>query len=174
MLAAMSQKIVPRAGEVLSSLPSIVTQAVQMVQSMQPKEEVPLDPNKQADIQARTQDKQADRQQKGELAQLRLVELDKKLSADSETEFAKLSAKERQQAVDAANDEAQQAKEYAARLEALQLSEAGDDRRTAAQLSSREQINKEDNLTALAIAEAEIESGEKVAVETGTGINPSG
>ena len=36
------------------------------------------------------------------------------------------------------------------------------------------EINKEDNLTALAIAEAEIESGERVAVSTGTGIDPSG
>ena len=90
-----------------------------------------------------------------------------------ELTFAQLSAKERQQAVDAANNDARRAQEYAARLQELQLREVGDDQRTAAELSSREQINKEDNLTALAIAEAEIESGEKVSVETGTGINPS-
>jgi hypothetical protein len=35
-------------------------------------------------------------------------------------------------------------------------------------------MNTADNMTALKIAAAEIASGEKVAVSTGTGINPSG
>jgi hypothetical protein len=162
-----------------------------MMQASQPQPQIPMDPNVQLQVDAkaaaddkklqaqqqsdamRLQDKEADRGAKRETAQLRLVELDKKLSQDKELTFAELSAKERQQAVNAANDEARRAKEYAARLQELQLKEAGTDQRTAAELSSREQINKEDNLTALAIAEAEIESGEKVSVETGTGINPS-
>lgn len=177
-LAAISQKVVPRAAEVLQGVPPVIQQAMTMLQELQPKPEIPLDPNKQADIQARSQDKEMDRQARAanvqSQGQLRLVELDKKLAADGEKEFAKLSAEERQQAVEQADDAAQQAREYAARLRELQLKEAGEDTRTAASLQSREKINAEDNLTALAIAEAEIESGEKVAVETGTGINPSG
>lgn len=172
-LAAMSQRIVPRAQQILSGVPPIIQQAVQMLQQLQPKPEIPLDPNQQMKVEADMQNKEADREVKREAAQLRLVELDKKLGHDKELEFAKLSAEERQQAVESAEERAQQAAEYAARLKELQLKEAGDDRRTAAELASREGINREDNLTALAIAEAEIESGEKVAVETGTGINPS-
>lgn len=190
-LAAISQKLMPMAGKVLQGIPPIVQQAMQMMQASQPQPQIPVDPNVQMQIEAKTaaddkklqaeqqsdamrfQDKEADRGAKRETAQLRLVELDKKLTQAKELTFAQLSAKERQQAVDAANNDARRAQEYAARLQELQLREVGDDQRTAAELSSREQINKEDNLTALAIAEAEIESGEKVSVETGTGINPS-
>lgn len=173
-LAAISQKVVPRASEVLAGIPPIVQQAVQMLQQFQPKQEIPVDPNAKAAIeQKEASDARTDATKK-EVAQLRLVELDKKLGSDKELEFAKFSAREREEAVQAANDEAKQATEYAARLTELQLKEVGQDKRTAATLASREEINEEDNLTALAIAEAEIESGEKVAVETGTGINPSG
>jgi chaperonin GroES len=172
-LAAMSQKIMPRSTQVLAGIPPIVQQAVQMLQQLTPKPEIPVDPNQQMKIEADAAQKDADRQVKRETAQLRLVELDKKLSSDKELEFAKLSAEERQSAVDKAFEEAQQASEYAARLQELQLKEAGDDQRTAAELDMKHTMNQEDNLTALAIAEAEIESGEKVAVETGTGIDPS-
>jgi len=173
-LAAISQKVIPRAGEILSGIPPIVQQGIQAMQEMQPKPEIPVDPNAQAALQQKEQKDQRDDATKKETAQLRLVEQDKKFAHDKEMDFAKLSAEERQQAVEAANDDAQQAKEYAARLAELQLKEAGDDRRTDATLESREDMNKSDNLTALAIAEAEIESGEKVAVSTGTGIDPSG
>ena len=174
-LAAMSQKIVPRAQEVLGGIPPIIQQAVQQLQAMSkpPAPEIPVDPNAQAMIQQKEGKDARDDATKKEMGQLRLVELDKKLTGTKELEFAKLSAKERLEAVDAANTEAQKTKEYAARLTELQLKEEGDDIRLQASLSARDQINKEDNLTALAIAEAEIESGEKVSVETGTGINPS-
>ena len=173
MMAAISQKVIPRASQVLAGIPPIIMQSMQQLQQMQPKPEIPVDPNAQAAIEQKEgSDARADATKK-EGMQLRLVELDKKLSHDKETDFAKLSAEERQTAVDAANDEVEKAKGYAARLTELQLKEAGDDKRTAAELETKMEINKEDNLTALAIAEAEIESGEKVAVETGTGINPS-
>ena len=172
-LAALSQEVIPTADKVLGGIPPIIQQAVQVLQSMQPPQGIPEDPNKLAEIEGRKQIAADTNAVKREGQQLRLVELDKKLSAEANTEFAKLSAEQRQQAVDDANEAAEKAKEYAVRLEELQLKEAGDDRRTAAQLQSREKINTDDNLTALAIAEAEIESGEKVAVKTGTGINPS-
>lgn len=173
-LAAISQKVVPRASEVLSGIPPIIQQAVQMLQQLQPKPQIPVDPNKQMEIEAKAAEKEQDREQKRETAQLRLVELDKKFAHDKDVEFAKLSAQERSDAVKSAYEEAQKSREYAARLRELQLKERGLDERTAAELASRELINKEDNLTALAITEAEIESGEKVSVETGTGLNPSG
>lgn len=53
------------------------------------------------------------------------------------------------------------------------MKEQGDTQRNAAQLATKEQTNKEDNLTALTIAGSEIEAGHNSALETGTGINPS-
>lgn len=172
-LAAISQKVIPKAGKILAGIPPIISQAIQMMQELSPKPEIPMDPNQQAALQQKEAADQRADDTKKEVAQLRLVELDKKLSQENNLEFAKFSAQERQEAVDAANEEARKAKEYAARLTELQLKEVGDDKRTAAEIASRQQINREDNLTALAIAEAEIESGEKVSVETGTGLNPS-
>jgi len=179
-LAAISQKVVPRSQEVLGSIPQIVQEAVTQLQAMSKPQmpEMPIDPTKMKDIEARTADKAADREGRAAnvaaQGQLRLVEMDKKLSHEKELDFAKISAEERQSAVEAAEDKAKQATEYVARLKELQLKEAGDYTRTAATLEMKHTINKEDNLTALAIAEAEIESGEKVAVSTGTGLNPSG
>ena len=56
-------------------------------------------------------------------------------------------------------------------LEAEQREQHEDDR-TKLETASRRAMNNEDNLTAVALAEREIESGEKFGVTTGTGINP--
>jgi len=56
-------------------------------------------------------------------------------------------------------------------LEAEQREQHEDDR-TKLETASRRAMNNEDNLTAVALAEREIESGEKFDVSTGTGINP--
>jgi hypothetical protein len=53
------------------------------------------------------------------------------------------------------------------------IQQESEDRRKAAELTSREHINTQDNQTALAIAEAETLSKDHIAVETGTGINPN-
>lgn len=53
-----------------------------------------------------------------------------------------------------------------------QFKQSQENARTQAELSSRERINMADNETAMRLAAAEIQSGEKIAVSTGTGINP--
>jgi hypothetical protein len=53
-----------------------------------------------------------------------------------------------------------------------QLAEQGETSRTQAKIAAQLTVNREDNLTALGIARAEIEGNEKVGVSTGTGINP--
>jgi hypothetical protein len=45
--------------------------------------------------------------------------------------------------------------------------------RTAEEIASRERMNTADNDTAKLLAAAEMATGEKVAVSTGTGINPN-
>lgn len=52
------------------------------------------------------------------------------------------------------------------------MKQSAEDRRTAQEIAAKQQMNREDNMTALTIAQGEIVSGEKVALSTGTGINP--
>jgi hypothetical protein len=52
------------------------------------------------------------------------------------------------------------------------MREFAENQRTAAEISARVEMNTADNVTAMRLAAAEIASGEKVAVSTGTGINP--
>jgi hypothetical protein len=101
--------------------------------------------------------------------QIKTVELEQK----GELEFAKLSAKEREQAVIAAREEADNAQKRAARLEELMLQERAEDERIATKLASDERRNTQDNLTALKIVAAELEAGKDSNLKNGTGINPS-
>jgi hypothetical protein len=59
------------------------------------------------------------------------------------------------------------------KLQAEQLKVAAENERAAADIASRERMNKADNDTAKLLAAAEMATGEKVAVSTGTGINPN-
>jgi hypothetical protein len=59
------------------------------------------------------------------------------------------------------------------KLQAEQAKEAAENERKAAEIASRERMNTADNDTAKLLAAAEMATGEKVAVSTGTGINPN-
>jgi len=59
------------------------------------------------------------------------------------------------------------------KMQAEQLRQMSENQRTAAELEARERMNFADNQTAMHLAAAEIASGDKVAVSTGTGINPN-
>ena len=195
-LAAASQKVIPLAGKVLAAIPQVIGQAMEAMQQFAPQQpQIPTDPNAMAAIEQKEgSDMRKDATTK-EVAQLRIVGQQEERAAktqdraldvaadqqkraeevqqEKELKFMDLSWQERELAVEHAHDQASQAVEYAARLKELQLEEVAEDQRTAAELASRETINREDNKTALTIAAAEIESGEKVAVETGTGSNPA-
>ncbi len=58
------------------------------------------------------------------------------------------------------------------RVMEVQFAEQSEDRRKAAELASLEGRNFQDNETALRLAAAELATGERFAVSTGTGINP--
>jgi hypothetical protein len=59
------------------------------------------------------------------------------------------------------------------KLQQEQMRQMAEDQRTNADLQVRERMNTADNQTAMHLAAAEIASGERVAVSTGTGINPN-
>ena len=62
--------------------------------------------------------------------------------------------------------------ERAERMRQEELRQMAENERTAAEISSRERMNTADNDTAMRLAMAEIASGERIGVSTGTGINP--
>lgn len=165
-LAALSQTVVPQASQVFASLPQVIQQAMQTLQSLQPEQpQIPQDPNQMAEIQARS----ATEQMK---IQARMQADQQKLASDKELAFLKLNAEQQQQAIQHAQQEARLKMEYAARLVELQEKERASDERTQIEVASRERINQQDNETALKIAAAEIATGERVSVSTGSGINP--
>jgi len=62
--------------------------------------------------------------------------------------------------------------ERAEKMQQEELRQMAENERTAAEISARERMNTADNDTAMRLAMAEITSGERIAVSTGTGINP--
>jgi hypothetical protein len=164
----------------LEQIPQIIQEAMQLIQSMQPQPQIPIDPNKQMEIQAKQEmDQRKDQRERAKLTLVaqndqedRLADL-KKHEDDLQVKFMELSQEDKQSELDRAHEAAQKAQEYVARLEELSIAEGHENNRTAAELASKEEMNAEDNLTALRIAAAEVESGEKVAVTTGTGVNPN-
>ena len=105
-------------------------------------------------------------------AQLQGQVLQQRAQTDTQrlqVEQAKLTQK--QQAEQQAMADKQQARME--QMQVAQLQEAMENERTAAEIDARLQMNDADNATAMRLAAAEIASGEKVAVSTGTGINPN-
>jgi hypothetical protein len=63
--------------------------------------------------------------------------------------------------------------ELVEKMRSDQLKEAAENERKGAELAARERMNQADNDTAKLLAAAEMATGEKVSVSTGTGINPN-
>lgn len=179
-LAAATPRVEARARQVFGTLPPIIQKAQQLVQQYQQQSGIPTDPNKLAAVQVKREVEQMrdsrERDRMKQESQHKVIDLQSEREnrqADSVTEFAKLSAKEREVALQEAQENVRQAQELAARLEELDRQERAEDERAAAKLQSEERRNTLDNETAARIAVAEIESSEKVSVSTGTGNNPN-
>lgn len=189
-LAEINKDVMERARVVFAKIPQVVAQAQKVLQSYQ--QAIPNDPNVQAQVaavregnqlkaktsteqtQAKMQDSAANRQQKQQDKVVTLQDKREQRKADAEEAFQKLSADAQAIQIEQAAESARQAEEHAARLRELAQREAAEDERTAATLASKELTNVQDNTTALKISAAEIESGEKSDLSTGTGVNPSG
>jgi len=180
-LAAASAHVMQAAGFALKQLPQVIQQAQALIQQYSPPPMgIPVDPNKKAetDRKAKADDQKA--ALAGQKLQLedqhKVIDLqDKRAERETaqEMEFATLSAKDRQVALQNARDDARKAQELAARLDEIDRQERAEDERAAARLDSEERRNTQDNLSALRIAAAEIRSKEKASVATGTGTNPN-
>lgn len=170
-LAQASPSIMGRSAEMFEQLPGVIQQAIEMMQQFQPQPPaMPVDPNAQAETERRAQADVQKAESEARKDETKRIEL----GQDETIEFAKLSAKEREQAVEKAHEDAMEAQKRAARLEELLAKERAEDERAAANIESDERRNTQDNLTALTISAAELEAGNKSNLSTGTGINPSG
>jgi hypothetical protein len=97
------------------------------------------------------------------------------LQQRAQSDQARLQLEQQKAAQDAQLKQAALADKQAGRQEDLQkemLRQTAENERTDAEIRSRVLMNDSDNATAMRLAAAEIASGEKVAVSTGTGINP--
>ena len=161
-LAEAATLVVEKGDEVFASMPAVIQQAQQMAQQFAPPQ--PMDPAQAAmqSAQMQAQMTQAKLQQDAALAQAKMQIDAQKAQQGVQVQTAKLQ---------------QDAQMQAARMqqEAVlqQQREQAEDQRTVAELQARMQMNTEDNRTALELAAAEISSGERIAVSTGTGINPN-
>ena len=159
MLAEAASAVVVRGGEIFSELPQVVQQAQQVMQQFAPQPvqdpRVALEQQKmQADMQ-RAQQEMAMEAQKAQ-AQMQI-----------ENQRMQVDAMQEQQ-----NNQIDMA-ELQARIQIEQQRQQAEDARKAAELQARMTMNTDDNMTAMQLAAAEIASGEKIAVSTGTGINPN-
>lgn len=134
-----------------------LAQLDEMAQQFKPQPPMPPDSSMQV-AQINAQVKGQEMQMRGQLEQA-------KLAQSQQTNQTKLQLEQQKLA------DAQQAR--AEQLQAQQLKEAAENQRTMAEIASREKMNTDDNDTAKLLAAAEMATGERVAVSTGTGINPN-
>jgi thioredoxin-like negative regulator of GroEL len=98
------------------------------------------------------------------------------MQQDAQMEQAKLQIDQQQTQADMQLEAAklqQDAQEMQVRVQLEVQKQQAEDARKAAELQARIAMNTDDNRTAMELAAAEIASGERVAVTTGTGINPN-
>jgi hypothetical protein len=130
----------------------------------------PMPPDKTMEIaQLNAQVQGQAMQQRMQVDQAKLQMDQQKMQSQQQLEAAKLQS---QQQLEAAKLQAQE-QELGQRTQAEQLKQQAENERLAAELQTRERINTADNDTAKLLAAAEMATGEKVAVSTGTGINPN-
>ncbi len=155
MLAAASQSVVNEANSTMEQIPQIIEETIQYLQSIQPPPpEDPASVAATAETQRKTQ------------ADAAKVQYE---TAKLQTEQAKLQQRQQESAASLQ----QKMEELKLRIQEAQMREQGEDARKQAELAARMKMNADDNTTAKQLAALEVAAGERIAVSTGTGINPN-
>jgi hypothetical protein len=174
-LAVQSQVVMPAVSKVLSGLLPIIEQTAQQIQEMQPEpEQPPMDPNTQMAIeQEQKSDEMRDARER-ETTQLQLVDKQEARADQKEIKFMELDHETRESTLRGAREDARKAMEYAARLEELMERLDAEREETLVETESREDMNAEDNETALEIADKNAEAAkQRGRITTGEGVtNP--
>lgn len=151
----------------------------EQAQQYKPKPPVPPDNSMQV-AQLNAQVQQQALQQKGQIDQAKLQLEQQKLQQKAQSDGAKaqqqgqldVAQMQQQLQLERAKLEARE-RELAAKIQSEQFRQQQENARAAASNASRESMNTSDNETAKLLAAAELQSGERVAITTGTGINPN-
>lgn len=159
LLASTSQIVTKQSQEAFGQIPQILEQTIQLLQQMRPPP--PQDPSIQI-AQQQLQNQAAKDQATAQTTQA-------KLQQDAQLKQADIQARgqEKQMQIQLRIQELQ------AELEREQLRQQGEDERARAQIQARLEMNESDNQTAKQLAALEVATGERIAVSTGTGINPN-
>ena len=158
VVALASTEAIDEAAQVFQKLPPIIAQAMQLVQQIQ-QQSMPQDPA--------TAGRVAVEQMRGQT-----VMQTTQMNLADKKEDRQFRMAERLREINARVIEGGRKEQSADKRE--QFKQMAESDRANAANASKEFMNTQDNETALTIAQAEIESGEKVDVSTGTGINPQG
>ena len=172
MLAEASQTVAQTAGSVFASLPPVIQQAQQVMQSFAPQP--PVDPSvqlAQAQLQAQAQRDAQRAQIDAQRLQLTAAQTQQKAQIDAAKLQQGAAADQQRAQIDAARMQ-QDAQQEQARIALAQQVEQQETERKLAEMQVRQAMNTQDNLTAMELAQLEVETGERFSVSTGTGINP--
>lgn len=155
MLAQASATASGVSAQLFQSLPPIIQQAQAIMQQFAPQPmqdpRVAIEGQKVQVLQMREQREAAADQQEAAIRQQEMQLEMQDTQADNNLAAAELQT----------------------RLQIEAQRQQAEDARKAAEIEARVLMNTEDNTTAMQLAAAEIASGERVAVSTGTGINPN-
>lgn len=155
MLAEAAAAVVQGGNDVFAALPPVIQQAQQVMQQFAPQ------PMQDPRLALEGQKLQAQAQRDAQQTQL------EQQRTQLEQQRLQLQAQDNQQQTQIDTAELQ------ARMSIEAQRQQAEDARKAAELQARMAMNTDDNRTAIDLAAAEIASGEKIAVSTGTGINPN-
>lgn len=168
MLAEASTVVSEKAGDIFAELPPIIEQAQQLIAQFMPPQ--PMDPSQVA-AQTAQQQMQIEGQRiqlEGQKVQQQAALDQAKLGQQAQLEQQKLALQQQLAEINAQMEQAKAQQDMAA----LAMKEDREDARTQAEVQARLAMNEADNQTAMTLAQMEMISGEKIAVSTGTGINP--
>ena len=177
MLAEASQTVVGDATGIFQSLPPIIDQAKETLAKLAPPP-APQDPLVAIEgqkVQAQQAQAQAKLQSDAQQAQARAQIDGQKLQLQAQQAQARAQLDGQKLQVQAAQSQAEQqlqAQKLLIEQQLEQMRQGREDARTSAEVNARLLMNQQDNQTAMQLAQAEIMSGERIAVSTGTGINP--
>jgi len=159
LLATTSQVVTKQTQEAFGQIPQIIEQAIQALQQMQPPP--PQDPS----VQIAQQQLQAQQARDQATAQTQQA----KLAQDAQLKQADMQ----QRSMDKQADIQARIETLQMQLQIEQMRQQAEDERTRAQIQARLEMNESDNQTAKQLAALEVATGERIAVSTGTGINPT-
>ena len=172
MLAEAAQIVAQEAGNVFAALPPVIQQAQQVMQSFAPQP--PVDPSvqlAQAQLQAQAQRDAQRAQLDAQRLQLTAAQTQQKAQADAAKMQQDAATDQQRTQLDVAQMQLN-AQQEQARLALAQQAEQAETERSMAEMQVRQAMNTQDNLTAMELAQLEVETGERFSVSTGTGINP--